>query len=69
MNVKLATYLPGVLLEKTGESSYKAQSRLGDSEADLLKKFAKESGVSCSYLTRKLLVAKLLELQKGCIRA
>ena len=64
-----ATLLPGAVIDKTRKHSFKAQSRLGDSEAELLKKFAKEAGISCSHMTRRLLVAKLLELDGGDAKA
>ena len=58
--------LPGAVLDKSAaRGSYVASSRLGASEEMLLKKFAKEVGISCSQLTRRLLVAKLLELDGG----
>ena len=62
--------LPGAVIDKTASTgSYLASSRLGVSEAELLKKFAKEAGISCSHLTRRLLVSKLIELDQRCAKA
>ena len=57
--------MPGKLIDsEAGRCCVKAQTRLGPNETELLDSLAAEFGISRSYLVRRLLVERLLELER-----
>ncbi|WP_413440121.1 hypothetical protein [Synechococcus sp. MIT S1220] len=60
-----ASLIPGKLLDtEAGRFCFKAQTRLGRNETQLLDSLAAEFGISRSHLVRRLLVERLLELKR-----
>ena len=65
IEVTAATLIPGKLLDtEAGRFCVKAQTRLGPNETQLLDSLAAEFGISRSHLVRRLLVDRLLELER-----
>ena len=60
-----ATLIPGKLLDtKAGRICFKAQTRLGPNEEQLLDALASEFRISRSLLVRRLLVERLDQLNR-----